>query len=278
MAKEYVKFVDVTKCDGCRACMVACKNWNDLPAENEEFQGSMQSHAGLTAHTWNLITYKEKETANGDLNWLFQHKSCLHCKDAMCEKACPENAISHSEFGAVVIDHEKCVGCNYCVQNCMFDVIKIETFKDKKGKEKKRAMKCTLCNDRLEEGLEPACTTACHTNALEFGDRDEILKRAEVRLQEVKKQYPNANIYNPEGIKGTTTVYLLADRPSEYDLPENPKVPMSQVVWKDYAQPLGKLALGATTMAVVSAYVTNKMFNKGHGHGEEEGGVDLDEK
>lgn len=254
---DLIKFVDVTKCDGCRACMVACKNWNDLPAEPEEFHGSVQSHAGLTANTWNVITYDEHEKKDGGFDWLFRHASCLHCTTAGCELACPEDAISHTEFGSVVIDHDKCVGCGYCVQGCYFDVIQLATYKDKKGKEYRLAQKCDLCTSRLENGLKPACVTSCHTDALEYGSKEDILRKAEARLKVLKENYPNANIYNPQGIDGTATVYLLAEKPSVYGLPEDPKAKLSQVIWKDYAQPLGKLAVGATSMAILGAIVTN---------------------
>ncbi|MCM3764097.1 4Fe-4S dicluster domain-containing protein [Neobacillus niacini] len=260
--KEYVKFVDVTKCDGCRACMVACKNWNDLPAEQTEFLGSSQSHAKTTADTWNVLQFVEHENSKGGLDYLFRHSSCFHCTDAACEKVCPENAISYTEFGTVVIDHDKCVGCGYCVQNCPFEVISLKEYKDKNGKEYRKAHKCTMCTDRLEEGLQPACVTTCHTGAMEFGDKDAMIQKAEKRVQEIKDRYPNAQVYNPQGVGGTHTVYVLAEKPSVYGLPENPKVPTSAVVWKDYAQPVGKLMLGATTMALVGAFVTNKFFSK----------------
>ncbi|WP_066056996.1 4Fe-4S dicluster domain-containing protein [Robertmurraya korlensis] len=259
MAAEYLKFVDVTKCDGCRACMVACKNWNDLPPEYEEFQGSIQSHEQLTAHTWNVLTFNEQETTNGGFEWLFRHQSCLHCVQAGCEKACPEDAISHTKFGSVVVDADKCVGCGYCVQGCQFNVISLATYKDKRGKEYRKAQKCTLCTDRLEQGLQPACVTACHTDCLIYDEREAVLSEANSRLLQVKDRFPNANIYNPQGIKGTTTVYLLADKPSVYGLPENPKVALSQVVWKDYAQPIGKAMLGVTTMAVIGAVISNSI-------------------
>lgn len=272
---EYVKYVDVTKCDGCRACMVACKNWNDLPAEPQDFLGSIQSHSKVTADTWNVLQFVEHENSKGNLEYLFRHSSCFHCKDAACEKVCPENAISYSEFGTVVIDHEKCVGCGYCVQNCPFDVISLKEYKDKNGKEYRKANKCTMCTDRLEEGMQPACVTTCHTGAMEFGDKDEMIRKAEKRVQEIKGRFPNAMVYNPQGVGGTHTVYVLAEKPSVYGLPENPKVPTSAVLWKDYAQPIGKMMIGATTMAVVGAFVTNKLFNKeGKGHEEDGGGSD----
>ncbi|UII55812.1 4Fe-4S dicluster domain-containing protein [Cytobacillus spongiae] len=264
---DYIKFVDVTKCDGCRACMVACKNWNDLPAEPESFSGSYQSHENLTANTWNVITFNEQETAGGGFEWLFRHQSCLHCGQAACEKACPEDAISHTKFGSVVINADKCVGCGYCVENCTFDVVKLATYKDQNGKEYRKAQKCTLCTDRLEEGLQPACVTACHTDCLIYDEKEKVLSEANTRLAKIKDRFPNANVYNPQGIEGTTTVYLLADKPSVYGLPENPKVPLSQVVWKDYAQPIGKAMFGVTTMAVVGAVLSNALKKDKDGKG-----------
>jgi formate dehydrogenase iron-sulfur subunit len=274
MAKaEYVKFVDVTKCDGCRACMVACKNWNDLPAEPEAFQGSVQSHANVTANTWNVLSFIEHENGKGNLEYLFRHSSCFHCSEAACVKVCPEDAMHYTEFGTVDVNTDKCVGCGYCVQNCPFDVVQLATYKDKNGKEYKKAQKCTMCVDRLEEGMQPACVTTCHTDAMEFGTKEEMLKKAEKRLSEIKERFPNAMIYNPEGVGGTHTVYVLAEKPSVYGLPEKPKVPTSAVVWKDYAQPIGKMMLGATSMALVGAFVSNKLFNKeGKGHEEDGGG------
>ncbi|WP_053368447.1 4Fe-4S dicluster domain-containing protein [Bacillus sp. FJAT-27245] len=270
---EYVKYVDVTKCDGCRACMVACKNWNDLPAEPQDFLGSIQSHSKVTADTWNVLQFVEHENAKGNLEYLFRHSACFHCKDAACEKVCPEDAISYTEFGTVVINHEKCVGCGYCVQNCPFDVISLKEYKDKNGKEYRKANKCTMCTDRLEEGMQPACVTTCHTGAMEFGEKDDMIRKAEKRVQEIKGRFPNAMVYNPQGVGGTHTVYVLAEKPSVYGLPENPKVPTSAVLWKDYAQPIGKMMIGATTMAVLGAFVTNKLFNKeGKEHDEDGGG------
>jgi formate dehydrogenase iron-sulfur subunit len=272
MATEYVKFVDVTKCDGCRACMVACKNWNDLPAEPQDFLGSAQSHAKTTADTWNVLQYIEHEDSKGNLDYLFRHSACFHCTDAACEKVCPENAISYTDFGTVVIDHEKCVGCGYCVNNCPFEVISLKEYVDKNGDKYKKANKCTMCTDRLEEGLQPACVTTCHTGAMEFGDKAAMIQKAEARVKQIKDRYPNAMVYNPQGVGGTHTVYVLAEKPSVYGLPENPKVPTSAVVWKDYAQPIGKMMIGATTMAVVGAFITNTIISKKKNGKNEDGG------
>ncbi len=271
---KYVKYVDVTKCDGCRACMVACKNWNDLPAEPTDFLGSVQSHPKTTADTWNVLQYIEHENGKGDLEYLFRHSSCMHCTEAACEKVCPENAISYTKYGSVVIDHDQCVGCGYCVQNCPFEVISLKEYKDKNGKEYRKANKCTMCTDRLDEGLQPACVTTCHTDAMQFGKKEAMLQKAAKRLSEIKDRYPNANIYNPDSVGGTNTIYVLAEKPSVYGLPEAPKVPTSAVLWKDYAQPIGKAMIGATTMAVVGAFITNSIIskNKNKNNHDEDGG------
>ncbi|WP_462410173.1 4Fe-4S dicluster domain-containing protein [Neobacillus sp. Marseille-QA0830] len=267
---KYIKYVDVTKCDGCRACMVACKNWNDLPADPQDFQGSVQSHPKVSADTWNVMQYIEHENGKGDLEYLFRHSACFHCTDAACEKVCPENAISYSKYGTVVIDHDKCVGCGYCVQNCPFEVISLKEYVDKNGDKYKKSQKCTMCTDRLEEGLQPACVTTCHTGSLEFGEESAMLKKAQQRVAEIKDRFPNAQVYNPQGVGGTHTIYVLAEKPSVYGLPENPKVPTSAVIWKDYAQPIGKMMIGATTMAVVGAFITNNIISKRNNKGLKE--------
>ncbi|WNF36159.1 4Fe-4S dicluster domain-containing protein [Bacillaceae bacterium IKA-2] len=268
MTTKYSKLVDVTRCDGCRACMVACKNWNDLPVEPEEFKGSYQSHDKCGANTWNVLTFDEHVAEDGRFEWLFRHSACMHCTDAACVKVCPEDAMHYTEFGTVNTNYDKCVGCGYCVQNCPFGIVQLATLVDEKGKEYEQAQKCTMCIDRLSEGLMPSCVEVCHMDALVYGEKSEMEALAKERLALVKDRYPNANIYNPIGVDGTQTFYLLAEDPSVYGLPENPKVPMSATVWKDYAQPLGKAMLGVTTMAVIGGFISNKLFNK---EGEEGG-------
>lgn len=271
---EYVKLVDVTKCDGCRGCMVACKNWNDLPAEPQEFLGSLQSATNVSADTWNLLTFTEHVNGSGNLEYLFRHSSCFHCTDATCQKVCPASAISYSKFGSVVIDHDKCIGCGYCVKNCPFEIIALKEYKDKNGNTYRKSQKCTLCTDRLEQGLQPACVSTCHTGSLQFGSKTSMLQQAEQRVNEIKGRFPNANVYNPQGVGGTHTVYVLAEKPSVYGLSENPKVPTSAIAWKDYAQPIGKAMLGVTTMAVIGAFVSNKLFNKDSIKQKDGGGSD----
>ncbi|SER81726.1 4Fe-4S dicluster domain-containing protein [Salipaludibacillus aurantiacus] len=246
---QYRMLVDVTKCIGCYSCRVACQMENDLPSD--------QSY----------ISFCEVEKGEyPNVEWVMHRFSCLHCEDAVCEKVCPQNAISYSQTGAVVVDQEQCIGCEYCEKNCPFGRAKVELCQDKEGNSVSRANKCTLCNGKVLEGVTPACASTCYTKAIVFGESDEILQKAEQRLAEVKDRYPDANIYNPEGVGGTHTIYLLAHKPEEYDLESDAATPASAIIWKDYAQPLGKLLLGATTMAVIGGAISNRLFNKGEHH------------
>lgn len=266
---EVAKFVDITVCTACRGCQVSCKNWNDRPMVIEDFNNSYQSHEKYDGNTWNVLQMKELELETG-FEWTFRHSACYHCHDAACQFVCPETAITTTPLGNVVIDQEKCVGCSYCVYNCPFDVISLADYVDTDGDVKQRAQKCDLCDSRIQEGLIPACVQSCPVGSINFGTREEMLALAEERLVVAKKKYPKAQIYDPKGVDGLNMFYLLPDDPEVFDLPANPKVPTAAVIWKDYAHPLGKLALGGVGMALVGAYVTNKLFNKGHA--DEEGG------
>lgn len=270
---SYAKFVDVTLCTACRGCMVACKNWNDLPMDSQAYNGTYQSHDKPNGKTWNVMQMKEHETKSGGFEWLFRHQSCMHCEEAACEKVCPESAIHTTSLGNVVIDQEKCVGCSYCVQNCPFDIVELAEYVNADGEKEQRAQKCNMCDDRIQVGLQPACADICPMDAIVFGPKEDMLKLANERLKNAIVRFPNAQIYDPKGVDGTNMFYLLAEDPEVYDLPKNPRVPTSAIVWKDYAQPMGKALLGVTTMAVMTGYITNKLFNK-EGHIEEGGDGD----
>lgn len=292
----YTKYVDTTKCTACRGCMVSCKNWNELPAEIEAFHGSYQSHEKVTANTWCLIKFNEQEV-NGVMQWHFMKDACKHCVDAACVKACPQDALFHTETGAVNRDWDKCIGCGYCVTHCPFDVIEVTeyaedgraiiddaaqpTFREEpgnmngvrrsqyNGKIVKKSNKCDLCQSRVDNGQKPACVTSCPSGVLEFGDRAEMLSKAEARLAEIKAKYPNANIYNPSSISGTNVVYVLAEAPEFYGLPNKPVVPASLSLWKDIVQPLGKVAFGGAAAVIAASYIMNKR-SKGTDHAEEQ--------
>ena len=166
MARTLAMFTDTSLCIGCRACQVACKQWNELPMEEPEWTGSYQNHAHFTDKTYRLVRFIEKPQANGELQWLLMSDVCKHCAQAGCLDACPTGAIHRTEYGTVNINQDVCNGCRYCVSSCPFGVV---AFNHDTG----RANKCTFCVERLDAGLRPLCVEACEAigcGALAFGD------------------------------------------------------------------------------------------------------------
>lgn len=241
--------VDTSLCTGCKACSVACKEWNELPAEKTKLITSYQTQNAFTPKTWTYMTYTEKYE-NQKMNFMMRKAQCFHCADPGCLKACSSNAISKTESGFVVIDHDKCIGCGYCVENCPFGVPKVDQVK-------KKSFKCSGCIERVENNLLPACVHTCQPGALQFGERDALLAKAKTRLTEVQKTYPKAQIYGEKEMGGTTFVYLLLDRPDVYGLPVNPTIPLSLTLWKDVVRPMGGLVVGGAAAAVVVGIFSN---------------------
>lgn len=258
MAKEMAMLHDVARCSACRACMVACKQWHDLPADfSTPFEGQYQSHADLTSKTYNLIKMNERVDKDGKFHWDFIKFQCMHCQDPACLKGCPENAISRLESGAVVIDEEKCVGCGYCTTNCPFNVPRVDPDRNK-------STKCDLCYDRIENGMPPACSKTCTAQAIEFGTIAEMKGLARSRLIYVKDQFPNAQLYGvePNGVGGTHMMYILPDKPELYGLPADPKTPVSINLWKDIVRPIGKIAGVGAAAGIAGFFVLSKMIGK----------------
>ena len=260
MAKEMAMLHDVARCSACRACMVACKQWHNLPADfSTPFEGQYQSHAALTSKTYNLIKMNERTDKDGKFHWDFIKIQCMHCQDPACMKGCPEGAISRLDSGAVVIDEEKCVGCGYCTTNCPFNVPRVDPDRNK-------STKCDLCFDRIENGMIPSCAKTCTAQAIDFGTIEEMTALANKRIEEVKKDFPNANLYGigpaTEGVGGTHMMYVLPEKPSVYGLPENPKTPASIDLWKDVVRPIGKIAGVGAAAGIAGLFVLSKMMGK----------------
>ena len=232
------KLIDTSKCVGCRACQIACKQWNGLPAEKTTFTGFYENPVRFTANSWTRVVFREyADDATGDVTWYFAKKGCMHCTDAACEKVCPAGAISHSETGAVITDPRKCIGCNYCVASCTFQVM---AFNQKEN----ISQKCTLCSDRQAIGLIPACAKACPTGAISFGSRAKIVDLAHNRVDELQAQgVKTAQIYGLEELGGTGVMYVLKDSPQKYSLPVNPKIPISAYIWNAIFRPLRVLVV-----------------------------------
>ena len=199
--------IDSTRCVGCRGCQVACKAWNNLPVEPTEFFGGngYQNPRDLSATTWTLIAYNEVEV-RGRFNWVFAKRQCFHCLDPACASACLVGALKKTPEGPVNYDAGKCLGCRYCQLACPFLIPRFEW-----SKAIPEITKCTLCADRVAAGLEPACSKACPTDAIVFGDREELIADAENRIRLNPLTYIH-HVYGKEEAGGTCVLHI-ADVP-----------------------------------------------------------------
>ena len=202
--------VDITRCMGCRGCQVACKQWNQLPAEKTEFGGTYENPPSLSADTWTKIQFFE--SSNGRQEWRFRKQQCFHCDQASCVTVCPTGAARKTEKGIVIIDQSICTGCKYCVEACPFQTPK---FSERSG----TAIKCRFCWDRVANGLGPACVKACPTGALFFGRRDEVLREANARAKKVK----GATIYGETELGGLGWIYLIDREPEKVGMISDPQ-------------------------------------------------------
>ena len=231
--KSYGFFTDTTLCIGCKACEVACKEWNNLPADNLGLTGQSYDNTGaLSANTWRHVSFIEKagpcgvrdnEQAPFQSGWLMMSDVCKHCHNAPCLEACPTGALFRTEFDTVVIQQDICNGCGYCVPACPFGVVDVSTLDGK-------AHKCTLCYDRLKGGLEPACAKSCPTDSIQFGEIGALQERAHKRVEKLHSiGATTAYLYGTPGAPGATgdlghlnAFFLLTDRPETYNLPAAP--------------------------------------------------------
>jgi formate dehydrogenase iron-sulfur subunit len=244
---QVAKLIDVSSCIGCKACQVACMQWNDLRDDVGDTVGVYDNPRDLTPESWTVMRFSEVEPEPGRLEWLIRKDGCMHCADPGCLKACPApGAIVQYANGIVDFISEHCIGCGYCVSACPFDVPRVSR-KDNK------AYKCSLCSDRVGVGLEPACAKACPTGAIRFGTKEAMLDFGAVRVQDlVERGYPHAGVYDPPGVGGTHVVYVLqhADQPALYaGLPADPHVSPLVALWKGIAKPLALAAMVGTAFA-----------------------------
>ena len=251
---EVAKLIDISKCIGCKACQVACMQWNDLRDTPGVNVGVYDNPPDLSAESWTVMRFAEVETAPDKLEWLIRKDGCMHCADPGCLKACPSpGAIVQYSNGIVDFHEENCIGCGYCVTGCPFNIPRISR---KDGK----AYKCTLCSDRVAVGLEPACIKTCPTGALVFGSKEDMIAHAEERIDDLKSRgYENAGLYDPKGVGGTHVMYVLqhADKPELYHgLPKDPHISALVSLWKGVTKPLASFGLGLIALAGFFHYVT----------------------
>ena len=240
------KLIDTSKCIGCKACQVACMEWNDLRDEIGTCAGSYENPHDLTDKSWTLMRFSEYENPKGDLEWLIRKDGCMHCEDPGCLKACPApGAIVQYTNGIVDFHEENCIGCGYCIAGCPFNVPRI-------SKKDHKAYKCTLCSDRVSVGLEPACVKACPTGALMFGTKEDMKHQAEGRIVDLKARgFDQAGLYDPAGVGGTHVMYVLhhADNPTLYSsLPADPHISASVTLWKGITKPFAMAAMGLAAL------------------------------
>jgi formate dehydrogenase iron-sulfur subunit len=247
-------FTDTSICIGCKACEVACKEWNLVPEDGLAWTGHSYDNTGeLSADSWRHVAFIEQRPRNGDFRWLMSSDVCKHCTHAGCLDVCPTGAIMRTEFGTVVIQDDVCNGCGYCVTACPFGVISKRELADDGGMHK-----CTLCYDRLQDGLEPACAKACPTDSIQFGPLDELVERARERCEHlVESGVEEARLYladEEDGIGGAGAFFLLLDEPEVYGLPPDPVVPTKNLtgIWTAAAAAAGVLAAGLVASFVGS--------------------------
>ena len=272
-AKERMGFfTDTSVCIGCKACEVACKEWNLVPDDGMVWTGeSYDNTSTLGANSWRHVAFVEQDKplhGDGDdevdaLRWLMSSDVCKHCTHAACLDVCPTGSLFRTEYGTVVVQEDVCNGCGYCVPACPFGVLDRRHIARHSGdpppqilglqlgkKEDGRVWKCTLCYDRLKGGHEPACAKACPTDSIQFGPLDELRERASKRVEKLQAEdWNGARLYGEDpddGVGGFGAFFLLLDEPEVYGLPPDPVVTTSHLaeMWKTAAVATGALVLG----------------------------------
>jgi len=257
-------FTDTTVCIGCKACEVACKEWNAVPEDGLDLTGeSYDNTSALGANSWRHVAFVEQrrplrvpaadlgvDGADGDgFRWLMSSDVCKHCTHAACLDVCPTGAIIRTEYGTVVVQDDVCNGCGYCVPACPYGVLD-------RREEDGRVFKCTLCYDRLKGGLEPACAKACPTQSIQFGPLDELRERADARLAKLEDEgWNGAQLYGrdpDDGVGGFGAFFLLLDEPEVYGLPPDPVDTTRHLpeMWRAAAAAAGVL-VAATAAALI---------------------------
>jgi formate dehydrogenase iron-sulfur subunit len=244
-------FTDATLCIGCKACEVACKEWNDVEEDGLNWTGFSYDNTGSVGHsTWRHVKFVENTTVPGlggnapeAVSWEFSSDVCKHCEVAGCLEACPTGSIVRTEFGGVYVQPDVCNGCAYCVTACPFGVVQ-------KNEKDGRAFKCTFCTDRQKVGLKPACTTVCPTESIKFGELDQLRLDAQERLESLRERGMNdAEIYDPmhTSVGGIHAFFLIRGKEKIYNLPPNPEVPTIYLKegWKSAAIGSAALLAGA---------------------------------
>ncbi len=243
---------DSTLCIGCKACEVACKEWNGLSADGYDWTGFSFDNTKAVGHsTWRHVKFVEAAPMIGEggnspeklPTWAFSSDVCKHCEEAGCLEACPTGSIVRTEFGSVYVQPDICNGCAYCVVACPFGVVQ-------KNKDDGRAFKCTFCYDRQKVGLAPSCAKVCPTESIKFGELEELKLAGQTRLDELESRgVTDATLYDPTetSVEGIHAMFILRGDPRSYNLPPKPEAPTiyNRRGWRSSAIAAGILAVGS---------------------------------
>ncbi len=227
-------------CLGCRGCQVACKSWNQLPGEKTINKGSFENPPDLSADSYNKVRFVEVPSEQNPTRWLFVSQRCMHCEDAGCMKICPTpGALYRTKDGAVAVNKDKCIGCKLCSAACPFGIPRY----DKNDK----LSKCTMCADRTENGLMPICAKTCPTGAILYGDRDELIAKAQ------KAGY--SKVYGMADLGGLGAMFAFKDAPKLYGYADKPEINEMVVFWHKYLKPAAWIGMGGMAALTLLHYV-----------------------
>jgi formate dehydrogenase iron-sulfur subunit len=257
---------DSSKCIGCRACQMACKRWNKLPAETQtplrlpmETVGAAKLYdtpQNLSADTWMII----KLSKRSNTDWHFVNYQCMHCADAACVTVCPSGALYKDPKGFTGYDETKCIGCGYCTQFCPYGVPHLRTTSNLTGQAK--AAKCTFCQDRIYAGIGgPFCATSCPVGALVWGLRSDLLDKAKERVSFLRASgLGDATLYGETQAGGLGRMSILLGESSRYSLPASVSSPTLARAWKNVLQPVESIAIGGSLLAAVGAFLISRRY------------------
>lgn len=246
--------VDTTKCIGCRACQVACKQWNELPGKPTTNTGTLENPPQLNAYSFTKIRFDEV-VQNGKLQFVFNKLQCMHCEHPGCAQACIVGALKKQPDGPVTYDEGKCIGCRYCQVACPFGIPAFEWDKPMPW-----IRKCTFCASRQNAGIKPACVTTCPTGALEAGDREDLLVEAKQRIASAPGKYVN-HIYGENEAGGTSWLYIASVPFEKLGFPTLGSAPVTVNVERGMAAVPPVLLAVAATMTGIYWVIKRKQQN-----------------
>lgn len=259
MAELAIMF-DSSKCTACKGCQVACKCWNSLPSPLEEnacrdsFAGTYQNPPDLNGDTRLIMSFNEEDGGQKGVKWAFGRRACQHCTDAGCVSVCPTGALAHNEeTGFVEVHEELCIGCQRCSTACPYSVPQY-------GGPQGKVNKCTGCPDRIENGMAPACVTTCQPGALQFGDREEMIRIAQERVEWLReKGYDDACLYGAEEMDGLHVIQVLKHGLEAHGQVADPEIPATAFL-TNIMKPIAGIGMGATVLGLAA------MFGLAHGY------------